>query len=89
MLLFVVIAWTENLDKWELHTVADALEPAHFENGQEIVKQGDPGEDFFIIVEVSGVFLSVFFSSFKLERSRTPKVRFDVANKCSRNPETK
>lgn len=42
----------DSLDKWELHTVADALESVQFENGQEIVKQGDPGEDFFIIVEV-------------------------------------
>ena len=32
--------------------MADALESVNFENGQEIVKQGDPGEDFFIIVEV-------------------------------------
>jgi hypothetical protein len=46
------VFFTENLDKWELHTVADALESVQFENEQEIVKQGDPGEDFFIIVEV-------------------------------------
>jgi len=41
----------ENLDKWEQNTVADALESVQFEDGQEIVRQGDPGEDFFIIVE--------------------------------------
>ena len=34
-------------------TVADALEPVQFEDGQEIVRQGEPGEDFFIITEVS------------------------------------
>lgn len=45
----------ENLDKWERHTVADALEPVTFEDGQEIVRQGDPGEDFFIIVEGSAI----------------------------------
>ncbi len=32
--------------------MADALEPVQFEDGQEIVRQGDPGEDFFIITEV-------------------------------------
>lgn len=42
----------ENLDKWERLTVADALEPVQFEDGQEIVRQGEPGEDFFIILEV-------------------------------------
>ncbi|KAK7112360.1 cAMP-dependent protein kinase regulatory subunit isoform X2 [Littorina saxatilis] len=41
----------ENLDKWERLTVADALEPVQFEDGQEIVKQGEPGDDFFIILE--------------------------------------
>lgn len=44
---------TENLDKWERLTVADALEPVQFEDGQEIVRQGEPGEDFFIILEVN------------------------------------
>ena len=41
----------ENLDKWETLTVADSLEPVQFEDGEEIVRQGEPGEDFFIIVE--------------------------------------
>ncbi|XP_026469120.1 cAMP-dependent protein kinase type I regulatory subunit isoform X1 [Ctenocephalides felis] len=41
----------ESLDKWERLTIADALEPVTFEAGATIVKQGDPGEDFFIIVE--------------------------------------
>ena len=43
---------TDNLDKWERLTVADAFEPVQFEDGQEIVRQGDPGDDFFIITEV-------------------------------------
>ena len=43
---------SESLDKWERLTVADALEPVQFDDGQEIVRQGDPGEDFFIITEV-------------------------------------
>ncbi|XP_052262463.1 cAMP-dependent protein kinase regulatory subunit-like isoform X2 [Dreissena polymorpha] len=47
----------ENLDKWERLTVADALEPVQFEDGQEIVRQGEPGEDFFIILEGSAAVL--------------------------------
>jgi cAMP-dependent protein kinase regulator len=31
--------------------VADSLEPVSFEDGETIVKQGEPGNDFFIIVE--------------------------------------
>lgn len=41
----------ESLDKWERLTVADALEPVTFEDGETIVKQGEPGNDFYIIVE--------------------------------------
>ncbi|KAF3813817.1 hypothetical protein GH733_017849 [Mirounga leonina] len=43
----------ESLEKWERLTVADALEPAQFEDGEKIVVQGEPGDDFFIITEVS------------------------------------
>ncbi|KAI0210715.1 cAMP-dependent protein kinase regulatory subunit [Lamellibrachia satsuma] len=43
----------ENLDKWERLTISDSLETVHFEDGQEIVRQGEPGEDFFIITEGS------------------------------------
>lgn len=42
----------EPLDHWERLTVADALEPCSFEHGTVIVKQGDPGDVFYIIVEV-------------------------------------
>lgn len=41
----------ESLDKWERLTVADALEAVTFESGVEVVKQGDEGNDFFIIIE--------------------------------------
>lgn len=41
----------ENLDKWERLTVADALEPVNFEDKETIVRQGEPGDDFYIIVE--------------------------------------
>merc|ERR1711990_1148275 len=40
----------ENLDKWERLTVADALEATSFEAGQAVVRQGQPGDDFYIIV---------------------------------------
>ena len=42
----------ETLDEWERLTVADSLEPIQFDDGSIVVKQGDPGDDFFIIVEV-------------------------------------
>lgn len=45
----------ESLDKWERLTVADALEPVQFEDGEKIVVQGAPGNDFFIITEVVSV----------------------------------
>ena len=41
----------ENLDKWERLTVADALEATSFEDGADVVRQGEPGDDFFIIVD--------------------------------------
>jgi cAMP-dependent protein kinase regulator len=41
----------ESLDKWERLTVADALEPICFDESETIVRQGEPGNDFYIIVE--------------------------------------
>ena len=43
--------FAENLDKWERLTVADALEATSFEDGDDVVKQGEPGDDFYIIVD--------------------------------------
>lgn len=37
--------------------MADALEPVQFEDGEKIVVQGQPGDDFFIITEVTPVAL--------------------------------
>uniref|UniRef100_A0A3P8VEF0 cAMP-dependent protein kinase type I-alpha regulatory subunit n=2 Tax=Cynoglossus semilaevis TaxID=244447 RepID=A0A3P8VEF0_CYNSE len=51
----------ESLDKWERLTVADALETVLFKDGQKIVVQGEPGDEFFIILEVLN---SVFFKHF-------------------------
>lgn len=47
----------ESLDKWERLTVADALEPCTFQDGDNVVTQGESGEDFFIIVEGRAVVL--------------------------------
>lgn len=33
--------------------MADSLEPVQFEDGEKIVVQGERGEDFFIIIEVT------------------------------------
>ena len=41
----------ETLDEWERMTVADALVPCEFKKGDEVIKQGDAGDDFFIVVE--------------------------------------
>ena len=48
----LLFCYAESLDKWERCTVADALEPVTFEPDQEVVVQGQAGNDFFIIVEV-------------------------------------
>ena len=47
----------EDLGKFERLTVADALQPVSFEDGEAIVRQGEPGEDFFIITEGQAVVL--------------------------------
>ena len=49
----------ESLDKWERLTVADALEPCQFQGDENVVTQGEPGEDFFIIVEVTSAAAAV------------------------------
>ena len=41
----------ESLDKWERLSVADALETVTHKEGDVIMKEGDPGDDFFIIEE--------------------------------------
>lgn len=52
-----MLVLAESLDKWERLTVADALEPVAFDDGETIVRQGEPGEDFYIIVEGTAVVL--------------------------------
>lgn len=45
----------QELDQWERLTVADALEPVQFNDGDSIVEQGEKGNDFFIIVEGTAI----------------------------------
>ena len=41
----------EKLYDWERMTIADALEEVEFSDGVDVVKEGEEGEDFFIIVQ--------------------------------------
>ena len=54
----------ENLDKWERLTVADSLEPVQFEDNTVIVKQGEAGNEFFIILEVRRLSVVWFYGYF-------------------------
>ena len=51
-LRFTVLV-AESLDKWERCTIADALEPVSFDDQEVITRQGEPGDDFFLIIEVN------------------------------------
>lgn len=55
----------ETLDDYERMTIADALESETFASGDVIVKQGEPGNSFYIIVEG---FVDVYKLSEKGER---------------------
>lgn len=41
----------QTLDKWERLSVADALEPCSYKDGEVVIKQGDAGNEFYIIIE--------------------------------------
>lgn len=45
----------QSLDKYERLAVADALEPAEFADGEVVLKQGDKGDEFYIILEGKAV----------------------------------
>ena len=51
----IILYSSENLDKWERLTVADALEATSFEDGDVVVTQGESGNDFFIILDGSAI----------------------------------
>lgn len=46
----------ESLDKWERLTVADALEAVTYEDNENVVVQGEHGDEFYIIVDVRIIF---------------------------------
>lgn len=41
----------ETLDKWEKLAVADTLEPSFFKDGDIVMRQGDPADCFYLVVE--------------------------------------
>lgn len=47
--------YIESLDKWEKLTIADALQPIQYVDGEIIVEQGRPGEDFYIIEDGTAI----------------------------------
>lgn len=47
----------KSLESYEQHKIADALESVYFEDGQEVVKQGDVGDQFYIIESGEAVVL--------------------------------
>ena len=53
----------ESLDKWERLTVADALEAVTYEDNENVVVQGEHGDEFYIIVDVSVLALLFHFTS--------------------------
>lgn len=50
--------------------MADALEPVLFEDGQKIVVQGEPGDEFFIILEVSKLKIKSSNLDFFMEKNK-------------------
>ena len=46
-----IILLLENLYEWERMTVADALQEVTFDENEIVVKEGDDGDDFFIILD--------------------------------------
>lgn len=49
---YYLIKFTDNLNDYERASVADALEEISFEVNEEIIRQGDQGDFFYIIIEV-------------------------------------
>lgn len=45
------------MDQYERLTMIDALVPVTFQDGDVIVKQGDPGDEFYIIEEGTAIVL--------------------------------
>lgn len=50
----------ESLDTYERNQIADALRTEHFKAGDSVVRQGDPGDKFYIIEEGEAVATKAF-----------------------------
>lgn len=51
------VALLKSLESYEKHKIADALESVYFEDGQEVIKQDDVGDQFYIIESGKAVVL--------------------------------
>jgi hypothetical protein len=56
------------LNHWERLTVADALEPELYHDGEVIIRQGERGDSFFIIVDVRRSRLSCLCDSLRSDQ---------------------
>merc|ERR550514_2520235 len=41
----------KNIEEYEMMTVADTLKECSYKMGQVVIEQGDPGNEFFLVVE--------------------------------------
>ena len=71
--MFIYLVVAEKLYDWERMTIADALEEVTFEDGDVVVKQGDEGDAFFIIVEGEASVTQVDENGASSELSRLAK----------------
>merc|ERR1719474_2436088 len=84
--LLAKVSILENLDAWERLTVADALEAVSYEDGKDVVKQGEHGDDFFIVVSrAATVTASGQLKCVKLDRARFERVLGPCADILKRN----
>lgn len=60
--------------------LADALRTEEFQDGEHIVKQGEPGDVFYLIEEGSAVAMKVFPGKTEAEEVETYKVRRSHTN---------
>ena len=47
----------ESLDRYERAKISDALIEVSFQNGEFAIRQGDPGDNFYIVEEVCSLLL--------------------------------
>ena len=69
----------ESLDKWERLTVADALEAVTYEDNENVVVQGEHGDEFYIIVDVSYFFNALLYKYNHLQLSNFSRIYWSRA----------